>query len=121
MKTVLFALGTVMRHKKDLEERIAQGLSVSSLDETPGRRGSVSSTTSRPESLPDTSEDEPTDTVTMVTRSVTTTTQGVAMETTANPTTPTIKVIEATPDRETPTPGNSIYHVNISSEDFSFL
>ena len=65
-------LGTVMRHKKDLEERIAQGLSVSPLDETPGRRGSVSSTASHPESLPDTPEDEPADTATMVTQPVTT-------------------------------------------------
>ena len=107
MKMVLLALGTVMRHKKDLEERIAQGLSVSSLDETPARRGSVSSTTSRPESLSDASEDEPTDAVTTTTQGVTTTTQGVTMDTTANATTPTIKVVEATPDRETPTPGNN--------------
>ena len=106
MKMVLLALGTVMRHKKDLEERIAQGLSVSSLDETPARRGSVSST-SRPESLSDASEDEPTDAVTTITQSVTTTTQGVTMDSTANATTPTIKVVEATPDRETPTPGNN--------------
>ena len=96
-----------MRHKKDLEERIAQGLSVSPLDETPGRRGSVSSTASHPESLPDTPEDEPTDTATMVTQSVTKRTQGIAMETTVGVTSPSIQVIEATPDRETPTAGEN--------------
>ena len=93
-----------MRHKKDLDERIAQGLSVSPLDETPERRGSVSSSTSHPESLP---EDEPGDTATMVTQPVTKTTQGIAMETTVGVTSPSIRVIEATPDRETPTPGES--------------
>ena len=97
----------MLRHKKDLEERIAQGLSVSPLDETPGRRGSVSSTASHPESLPDTPEDEPADTATMVTQPVTTTTQGIAMETTTSVTSPSIQVIEATPDRETPAPGEN--------------
>ena len=96
-----------MRHKKDLEERIAQGLSVSPLDETPGRRGSVSSTASHPGSLPDTPEDEPADTAAMVTQPVTKTTQGIAMETTVGVTSPSIQVIEATPDRETPTPGEN--------------
>ena len=104
---VLFIVGTVKRHKKDLEERIAQGLSVSPLDETPGRRGSISSTTSHPESLPDTPEDEPTDAATMVTQPITTTTQPVTMETTASATSPSIQVIEATPDRETPAPGET--------------
>ena len=104
-----------MRHKKDLEERIAQGLSVSPRDETPGRRGSVSSTTSHPESLPDTPEDEPADAATMATQPVTTATEAVTMETSTSPTAPSINVIEATPDRDTPTSGN------ICCSDLPFL
>ena len=96
-----------MRHKLDLEEKIKQELSLSPQDENRVRKTSVSSYGSQVESLPDSNEDErPPDTVAMVIPAVTMETQQKMMQASNGQTqgqvtpAPSIKVIEATPDRE---------------------